>query len=171
MQLHFVTLDVRPLILQGEHPKASIMAAVKALSPGHGLRLIAPFQPLPLIQMLQGQGFEASSHPLPGGDWQVDFTRENRAGQSRAVLSLGSSLAAADWPAPQILLDLSGMQAQTALSRLMRAVQRAREGTVLFAVLDGPLSQGDLDRLGQPWAGNHADDGSGYRLLIRRAAA
>jgi uncharacterized protein (DUF2249 family) len=45
------------------------------LLPDEKLLLIAPFEPAPLIQVLDRQGFEHESKRLQGGGWEVMFTR------------------------------------------------------------------------------------------------
>ena len=45
----FKTFDVRPNLAQGEEPFALIRARVDALKPGHGVTVVAPFLPAPLI--------------------------------------------------------------------------------------------------------------------------
>ncbi|PTY00068.1 DUF2249 domain-containing protein [Opitutus sp. ER46] len=69
------TLDVRPLIAQGEEPLASIMATVRAVAPGESFVLISPFLPSPLIERLQSEGFTARPEHRSDGGWQTQFTR------------------------------------------------------------------------------------------------
>ncbi len=53
-----VILDVRPVIDSGEDPLRIIMAEVKNLRTGQILKLVNTFEPLPLIKILEKQGFE-----------------------------------------------------------------------------------------------------------------
>lgn len=161
MAKQFVTIDVRPMLASGQPPLPALMQAVGALPSDHGLRLLAPFRPAPLIQRLEGEGFDAAVTQLPDGGWQVDFTRVGRP------LSPGSALDAAEWPRPRVLLDLTGDRGGDPLATLGETIARADRGTVIFALLDDEPDAAQLAALGHPWAGNHAHDGSGYRLLVR----
>jgi len=71
----FKTLDVRPLLAEGNEPFALIRTRVDALTPGHGLTVIAPFLPAPLIELLKSEGFESSMERRADGSWAVDFWR------------------------------------------------------------------------------------------------
>lgn len=71
----FKVFDVRPLLARGEEPLRLIHARVDALAPGHGLTVIAPFLPAPLIELLQSEGFQFSAEHRPDGAWSVNFWR------------------------------------------------------------------------------------------------
>lgn len=51
------TLDVRPLIEKGEHPKDIVLHEANKLLPGECMEFIASFPPTPLIELLQKKGF------------------------------------------------------------------------------------------------------------------
>ena len=159
-----VTLDVRPMLASGEEPFSAIMQAADALGPDQTLRLIAPFRPVPLIGVMRQRGFSFAERPLGGQVWQVDFSPPPGA------LSAGSSLEAADWPPPAQLLDVTGLEPPEPMTRILAAVEAARPGEVIFALLDRePLFLlPQLKARGHAWVGNHAADASGYRLLVRR---
>lgn len=61
------TLDVRPIIEAGEHPKDEVLAQAEKLLPGECMELISPFPPTPLINLLQKKGFEVSMLAPDGG--------------------------------------------------------------------------------------------------------
>lgn len=69
------TLDARPLIARGEEPFPRIMAIVAALQPGESFLLVTPFLPAPLIEKLQGEGFEVRPERRADRGWQTLFTR------------------------------------------------------------------------------------------------
>ena len=69
-------IDVRSMIANGQQPFPRIMTAVNALAAGEALLLVTPFLPSPLIEMLQGEGFEASPERRGDGSWQTRFRRE-----------------------------------------------------------------------------------------------
>jgi hypothetical protein len=72
----FKTFDVRPLLARGEEPLDQIRARVDALPPGHGLTVIAPFLPAPLIELLKSEGFQSAMERRQDGAWAVNFWRE-----------------------------------------------------------------------------------------------
>ncbi len=55
------TLDVRPVIASGEDPLQLILAHTKNLPVGHALKVINSFEPVPLLKLLQKQGFDTHS--------------------------------------------------------------------------------------------------------------
>ena len=70
-------LDVRETIKAGGEPFDDIMQAVRELAPGEDLVLLAPFDPVPLYSVLGAQGFSHATEALPGGDFQVRFSRQD----------------------------------------------------------------------------------------------
>ena len=74
-----ITLDVRDEIRAGREPFPRIMQAVGRLRDGEQLRIVAPFEPRPLIGVLAAQGFTAKITPLDGGDFEVIFSAPSDA--------------------------------------------------------------------------------------------
>ena len=54
------TLDVRPIIAAGDHPKNAVVVEAAKLSPGECMELISPFPPIPLIELLQKKGYKVT---------------------------------------------------------------------------------------------------------------
>jgi uncharacterized protein (DUF2249 family) len=75
--LKFTTFDVRPMLARGEEPRDAIRARVDKLAPGHGLMVIAPFLPAPLIELLKSEGLSTSLERRADGGWAVGFWRES----------------------------------------------------------------------------------------------
>jgi hypothetical protein len=71
----FKSIDVRPMLARGEEPFGAIRARVDALAPGHGLTVIAPFMPAPLMEVLRSEGFASSLERRVDGSWSVSFWR------------------------------------------------------------------------------------------------
>ena len=72
----FKILDVRPNLARGEEPLSLIRAQVEALPAGHGLTVVAPFMPAPLIELLKSEGFKSTLEHRGDGAWAVSFWRE-----------------------------------------------------------------------------------------------
>lgn len=73
MSAQVVTIDVREDLKSGREPRARIMDAVSRLREGESLRVIAPFEPRPLINLLTMQGFTATPTQAGSGEWEVLF--------------------------------------------------------------------------------------------------
>lgn len=74
-----VTVDVRQEIANGGEPFPLIMRAVTGLRSGEKMLLIAPFEPVPLYDVMAMQGFAHQSKPIANGDWEVLFSRYDDA--------------------------------------------------------------------------------------------
>jgi uncharacterized protein (DUF2249 family) len=66
-------LDIRPLCAASRPPLGAILEAVNRLESGQSLRLIAPFKPEPLFQLLGQRGFSHHATERPDGAWEVIF--------------------------------------------------------------------------------------------------
>ncbi len=74
MPFTIITLDVRDDIRAGREPLPHIMEAIGRLREGEQLRILAPFEPRPLIGVLAAQGFLATVTESDGGGFAVLFT-------------------------------------------------------------------------------------------------
>lgn len=163
-----LTLDIRPELARGNEPFAAIMAATDRLAPGQWLRLIAPFRPVPLFNVMANRGFAAHDQQLADGSWEVLFSPE--IAESAGDLAPGSAPGAMFWPDPVLTLDLCRMAPPEAGRRVLARLELLTTGEVLFALFQQvplPLLP-ELAQRQHEWAGNAAADGSGYRLLIRK---
>lgn len=70
-----VTLDVREDLRHGREPFSKIMLAVDGLRKNERLRLIAPFEPAPLFEVLAGMGFSHATKLRKDGGYEVLFQR------------------------------------------------------------------------------------------------
>ena len=52
-----------------------IMEAAHAIEPGGMLLLIAPFEPVPLYDVLGTQGFTHETKKVATDEWRVEFSR------------------------------------------------------------------------------------------------
>ena len=68
-------LDVRPELEQGGEPFVSIMEAAAGIERGGRLVIIAPFEPVPLYEVLGARGFSYETEKVAAGEWVVQFTR------------------------------------------------------------------------------------------------
>jgi hypothetical protein len=72
----FKRLDVRAMLERGVEPFPEIRKRVDALAADHGLIVIAPFLPSPLVEKLTGEGFASKVERGLGPDWVIYFWRK-----------------------------------------------------------------------------------------------
>ena len=90
----YIDVDVRPILRAGGEPFSTIMAALEKLEPGQGLRLFAPFKPIPLFGVMADKGFAHTATELDAGEWEVLFTSVASAPPAAENLSPGETLSA-----------------------------------------------------------------------------
>jgi uncharacterized protein (DUF2249 family) len=170
MTTTFVDLDVRPLLKAGEEPFGQIMAAVSALQPDQGLRLLATFKPVPLFQVLGSKGFSHEAREIGGGDWEVLFTPSNEAKSSDAPPVTASN--SDDWPEPARHLDNRDLDPPEPMVRILAAVEAMKQGEVLSALLcrEPIFLLPELAKRGHHWQGGFEPDAKTYKLLVRIGA-
>lgn len=164
-------LDVRPMLARGEEPFGAIMEAVNALQPGQPLRMLAPFRPVPLFNVMANRGFDCADRRREDGVWEVTFTPQGE-GPADKGMAPGSAPGAGFWPDPVLELDLSGLAPPEPMMRILEAITELSPGQVLFAVLarEPVFLFPELAQRGHEWAGNFSSDGTEYRLMVRAGA-
>jgi len=84
MKTHIIEVDVRDDIRAGREPFSRIMAAAAQLGTTGKMVLIAPFEPVPLYNVLAAQGFTHLARELADGDWEIHFVRGPQNPESRS---------------------------------------------------------------------------------------
>ncbi|MCF6167550.1 DUF2249 domain-containing protein [Lutibacter sp.] len=74
---NLISLDVRPIIEGGSDPFKEIMKAVKKLKSNEVLKIINSFEPIPLINKLEKQGFKTWTDRPKVGVVHTFFKKEN----------------------------------------------------------------------------------------------
>lgn len=166
-------LDVRPILRAGGEPFTVIMDAVRGLSSGQALRLLATFEPVPLYGVLAKRGFGHAAQEIGGGDWEVLFTPAAAvAASQQPVRSASANASGSGWPEPSRLLDNRDLDPPEPLVRTLAAVEELQAGEVLSALLcrEPVFLLPKLDERGHDWQGGFEADGKTYKLLVRKAA-
>ncbi|MGO4558163.1 DUF2249 domain-containing protein [Mesorhizobium sp. 2RAF21] len=165
-------LDVRPILAEGGEPFGAIMEAVATLAPGQGLRLLAPFKPVPLFHVLGQRGFEPTAREIGGGDWEVIFRptaqrRDTVAVEADFPASHGSD--AETWPEPIAELDNRGLEPPEPMVRTLEGAESLAPGQTLAALLprEPVFLFDELKARGYLWRGTFVPEGH-YRIVIRR---
>ena len=124
-----IELDVRPLLQRGEEPFAAIMQAATRVPDGQILRLRAPFNPLPLYDVLARRGFTGYARQLGPDDWEVSFLSEGKTGDEVAP-PMDMAAVPLDWNAADatITIDVSELVPPEPLVRIMEALERLPPG-------------------------------------------
>ena len=164
----FIDVDVRPILRAGGEPFSIIMATLQRLAPGQGLRLYAPFKPVPLFDVMAGKGFAHDEAELGGGEWEVRFTP---AGQASADEEASAEPDGA-WPAPVVHLDNRELEPPEPMVRILAAIEQLAPGQTLSALLDREpvFLFRELTKRGHQWRGGFAPDGATYQLTVKRGA-
>lgn len=113
-----VTLDVRDDINQGREPFSKIMGMVARLCPDENLRLVAPFEPIPLYSVLAKQGFAHAGKQLESGDWEVLFTRSG----DEPSAAKHAAPAAATRPSSFVDVDARGLEPPQPMVKILEAL-------------------------------------------------
>ena len=118
-----VHLDVREDIRRGEEPFARIMAAVKAMGRDQVLVLRAPFEPIPLYDVLGKRGLAHWTEQRAADDWSVWFHHADPAivePSRRATPSRGSRV-----------LDVRGLEPPQPMVRVLEEIETLGPGARL----------------------------------------
>jgi uncharacterized protein (DUF2249 family) len=76
MSSPITTLDVRPDFRSGQHPCDKIQNALGSVRAGETLRLLVPFEPVPLFDVAASKGLGHKSTQISDGDWEVIFAHD-----------------------------------------------------------------------------------------------
>jgi len=84
MNQEFITLDVREDFRSGQHPCDKIQNAMDLVGDGQTLRLLVPFEPVPLFEVARNKGLIHDARQTPGGDWEVLFSHGEETEDQKA---------------------------------------------------------------------------------------
>ncbi len=161
----YIDVDVRPILRAGGEPFSVIMAALERLEPGQGLRLYAPFKPVPLLAVMADRGFAHSAQALDAGEWEVLFT----PGATKPTASPSGPAVFDDWPEPTVRLDNRDLDPPEPMVRILAAAERLEPGETLLALLrrEPVFLFPQLEKRGYRWLGGFSPDGATYELTVR----
>jgi uncharacterized protein (DUF2249 family) len=177
----FVTVDVREDIRNGREPFSKIMSAVAALEADQALRLIAPFEPVPLFDVLTKKGFQHAAHQVGPAHWEVLFSRTDRSRvppasdfleQKAALPKISNQLV--EQPAAgsvsSIEVDARGLEPPQPMVRILEALASLPEGAELRAHTDRrPIHlYPQLEQRGFTGKSEEQSDGSYITYICRR---
>jgi uncharacterized protein (DUF2249 family) len=117
-------LDVREDIRSGREPFSKIMNAAAGLRAGQDLRLVVPFEPVPLVNILNKQGFRHTARCKSPGEWEVVFVRDQAQTAAEPVSPLvNSPQPTPNEPATEIVdVDARGLEPPMPLVKILEAL-------------------------------------------------
>lgn len=133
------TLDVRDEIRRGQDPFVRIMNVVDRLEPGDSLLVVAPFKPVPLLQVMTRKGFTHRAEPVAGtSDWRVLFERLTAAAPvPRPATPPGAAPENGDEARAAVVeVDTRGLEPPQPLVTILEALATLPPGAVLQARTD-----------------------------------
>jgi len=132
-----VTLDVREEIRSGRSPLSAVLNAVATLRSDEELRLLAPFEPVPLYALLGRQGFQHTARVISESDWEVIFIRQPGvpSGESKPQPSSGCG-GSNNKPDGVIEVDARGLEPPQPLVKILEAAEALPPGGRLRAWTD-----------------------------------
>ncbi|MDA9431928.1 DUF2249 domain-containing protein [Bradyrhizobium sp. CCBAU 51627] len=163
----YLDVDARPILRAGGEPFSAIMAAVGRLQEGQGLRLYAPFKPVPLFTVMADKGFAHSASELGGGEWEVLFTPVGAKPETTPIAASNSPFAA--WPEPVVELDNRDLDPPEPMVRILAAAEKLGPGETLSSLLrrEPVFLFPQLEKRGFRWLGGFRPDGATYELTVR----
>lgn len=80
MNQNLITLDVRPDFRAGQSPCDKIQGALASVTAEKPLRLLVPFEPVPIYAVAHGKGLTHEAKAVGNGEWEVLFSRPAASG-------------------------------------------------------------------------------------------
>jgi uncharacterized protein (DUF2249 family) len=121
--LRVVEVDVREDIRRGEEPFGRIIAAAKTLAPAEALVVRAPFEPVPLYDVLGRRGLAHWTEQRAPDDWRVWFHRDAATPAAPARTAAGPSEAA--------MIDVRGLEPPLPMVRVLERLDTLEPGAAL----------------------------------------
>lgn len=111
-----VTLDVRDHLNSGREPFSLIMQTASALEKEQSLRLIVPFEPVPLYHIMAQRGFNYTATTLETGDWEILFSPCEGSSQDPATSPCTAR------SSTMLEVDARGLEPPEPLVRILEAI-------------------------------------------------
>lgn len=137
MKSNIITLDVRPDFRSGQHPCDKIQNALSEVRAGESLRLLVPFEPVPIYEVAHAKGLTHQAKPLDGGEWEVLFSHAPEAkapAKPRATPSDDCGCGCRGTEPVEILdVDARGLEPPQPMVKILEALTAIPDTTVVRA--------------------------------------
>ncbi|TAK99277.1 MAG: DUF2249 domain-containing protein [Verrucomicrobia bacterium] len=139
MTQRIITLDVRPDFRSGAHPCDKIQNALGRVADGEALRLLVPFEPVPLFEVARTKGLTHDAKQIAGGDWEVLFSRglatETQTTARGEKHSCGCGCSATE-PSEIVDVDARGLEPPQPMVKILEALTSLPDDASLSARTD-----------------------------------
>lgn len=129
------TLDVREALRSGGEPLPAILRFVETVPASEAWRLIATFEPIPLLRLMETRGYSHQATKLPGGDWEVLFSPRAAGAAKAAAAPTGTVAEPAPHP-PAKSLDNRGLPPPEPMVRVLEGLNTLGADEVLEVLND-----------------------------------
>jgi len=133
-------LDVREDLKQGRPPIGRITDAVALLAPEETLVLVTPFEPVPLISMMRGNGYSHVTREISSAHWETVFTPQSLSAPKFPKQPGGDSPLSAGSCASRREdireVDARGLEPPEPMVKILSELDQIPEGVVLRAFTD-----------------------------------
>jgi TusA-related sulfurtransferase len=139
MTANIITLDVRADFRSGQSPCDKIQGALSRVSAAEPLRLLVPFEPVPLYEVARNKGLTHESKPIGGGEWEVLFSPATEANPLPPPRAEGHGCGCGCGPkAPVEVLDMDarGLEPPQPMVKILEALTALPDNAVLRARTD-----------------------------------
>lgn len=136
-----ITLDVRPDFRSGLHPCDKIQGALSNVRPGEVLRLLVPFEPVPIYEVARNKGLAHESKPIGGGEWEVLLSPATEANPLPTVRSAGEGRSCGcggheTGPVGVLDVDARGLEPPQPMVKILEALTNVPDHAALRARTD-----------------------------------
>jgi len=129
------TLDVREVLRSGGEPLPSILRFIETVPAGKTWRLIATFEPIPLLRLMETRGYSHQATRLPDGDWEVVFSPRD-VQEAKAPTASTDALPQSPPHRPAKSLDNRGLPPPEPMVRVLEALNNLAAEAVLEVLND-----------------------------------
>lgn len=166
------TLDVREDFRAGRNPCDKIQNALGSVKSGKPLRLLVPFEPVPLFEVGRNLGLIHEARKTPDGDWEVLFSYGNPRGTKHTEEKQGGCGGGCSHTAPEAVVDVDarGLEPPQPMVKILEALEGLPEDATLSAQTDRrpihlyPM----LEARGFTGTSEEQSDGSFITYIVRR---
>jgi uncharacterized protein (DUF2249 family) len=141
MTQDIITLDMREAFRSGQKPCDKIHSALKQAGNGQPLRLLVPFEPVPLYELARNLGLTHESRQITGDDWEVIFSQGEAAGHHDAPRAEPAAPSCGcgchETPPTEIAdVDARGLEPPQPMIKILEALNTLPDGVALRARTD-----------------------------------
>jgi uncharacterized protein (DUF2249 family) len=141
MNQNILTLDMREDFRSGKHPCDKIQNALGQLARGETLRLLVPFEPVPIFEVAQIKGLGHTARQTPEGDWEVLFSHRPEveaedAGRAKNRTHSCGCGCTATGEAEFVEVDARGLEPPQPMVKILEALSALPAGVALRAHTD-----------------------------------